>query len=251
VQIPIDELSLFFPCHNEAENLESLVADALSALPALAVRYEVILVDDGSRDATPIVAANLERSHPNVVRVIRHEVNRGYGGALRSGFRGARYKWIAFTDGDRQFRIADLAALIAGAPNSETVVLGYRIKRADPLVRKAYAALYRVANRLWFGLPVRDVDCAMKLFPRSALQGISIASNGAFFSAELIIKLRATLPTCCRICKWRAALCCRYGGSRLLVASVSHVVSSCDGTQSRAPAPVAQRSWSPPLASFG
>jgi glycosyltransferase involved in cell wall biosynthesis len=191
VQIPIDELSLFFPCHNEAENLESLVADALSALPALAVRYEVILVDDGSRDATPIVAANLERSHPNVVRVIRHEVNRGYGGALRSGFRGARYKWIAFTDGDRQFRIADLAALIASAPNGETVVLGYRIKRADPLVRKAYAALYRVANRLWFGLPVRDVDCAMKLFPRSALQGISIASNGAFFSAELIIKLRA------------------------------------------------------------
>ena len=89
MQIPLNELSLFFPCHNEAENLESLVADALSALPALAVRYEVILVDDGSRDATPIVAANLERSHPNVVRVIRHEVNRGYGGALRSGFRGA------------------------------------------------------------------------------------------------------------------------------------------------------------------
>lgn len=191
MQIPIDELSLFFPCHNEAENLDALVADALSALPALAERYEVILVDDGSRDATPAVAARLEQTHPNVVRVIRHDANRGYGGALRSGFRGARYRWIAFTDGDRQFRVADLATLIARAPNSETVVLGYRIRRADPPLRKVYAALYRVANRLWFRLPVRDVDCAMKLFPRSALHGIAVASNGAFFSAELLIKLRA------------------------------------------------------------
>ncbi|MFM2104161.1 MAG: hypothetical protein RL006_328 [Chloroflexota bacterium] len=191
MQIPIDELSLFFPCHNEAENLDALVADALSALPALAARYEVLIVDDGSRDATPVLAARLAQMHPDVVRVVRHDVNRGYGGALRSGFRGARYRWVAFTDGDRQFRVADLGALIARAPNDETVVLGYRIRRADPPLRKAYAALYRVANRLWFGLPVRDVDCAMKLFPRSALQDISVSSDGAFFSAELLIKLRA------------------------------------------------------------
>jgi len=191
VQIPISELSLFFPCHNEAENLDALVADALSALPALAERYEVILIDDGSRDATPAVAARLEQAHPDVVRVIRHETNRGYGGALRSGFRGARYSWIAFTDGDRQFRIADLASLITRAPNNDTVVLGYRIRRADPLLRTVYASIYRLANRLWFGLPVRDVDCAMKLFPRAALREISVASNGAFFSAELLIKLRA------------------------------------------------------------
>ena len=191
MQIPIDELSLFFPCHNEAENLDALVADALSALPALAARYEVLIVDDGSRDATPALAARLVQMHPDVVRVVRHDVNRGYGGALRSGFRGARYRWVAFTDGDRQFRVADLGTLIARAPHDETVVLGYRIRRADPPLRKAYAALYRVANRLWFGLPVRDVDCAMKLFPRSTLQDISVSSDGAFFSAELLIKLRA------------------------------------------------------------
>ncbi len=90
MQIPINELSLFFPCHNEAENLDALVAEALSALPTLAERYEVILVDDGSTDATPAVAARLEASHPNAVRVIRHDINRGYGGALRSGFGGAK-----------------------------------------------------------------------------------------------------------------------------------------------------------------
>ena len=151
----------------------------------------MILVDDGSTDATPAVTTRLEASHPNIVRVIRHDVNRGYGGALRSGFGGARYEWIAFTDGDRQFRVADLAALISAVPNSETVALGHRIKRADPALRKIYAAIYRVANRVWFGLLVHDVDCAMKLFPRTALHGVAVASSGAFFSAELLIKLRA------------------------------------------------------------
>ncbi|MFM8813475.1 MAG: glycosyltransferase family 2 protein [Candidatus Limnocylindrus sp.] len=191
MQIPISELSLFLPCHNEAENLDALVAEALNALPAIAKRYEVILVDDGSTDETPAVAARLQSAHANTVRVIRHETNRGYGGALRSGVGGARYEWIAFTDGDRQFRVADLAALIAAVPNHSTVALGYRIERADPALRKIYAALYRLANRVWFGLQVRDVDCAMKLFPRSSLDGVAVASNGAFFSAELLIKLRA------------------------------------------------------------
>lgn len=191
MQVPLNELSLFFPCHNEAENLDALVAEALSALPMLAKRYEVILVDDGSTDATPAVAAQLEAAHPDVVRVIQHKVNRGYGGALRSGFGSSRYGWIAFTDGDRQFRVADLAALISALPNSDTVALGFRIKRADPALRTIYAAVYRVANRVWFGLPMRDVDCAMKLFPRAALHGVAVVSNGAFFSAELLIKLRA------------------------------------------------------------
>lgn len=191
MQVPIDELSLFFPCHNEAENLEGLVGEALSALPVLAKRYEVLVVDDGSTDATPAITARIQAAHPNLVRVIRHDVNRGYGGALRSGIAGSRYEWIAFTDGDRQFRVADLAALISAVPNRETAALGYRIARADPVLRKIYAALYRVANRVWFGLDVRDVDCAMKLFPRTALHGAAVASNGAFFSAELLIKLRA------------------------------------------------------------
>ena len=189
--MPLQELSLFFPCHNEAENLEALVADALAALPALATTYEVILVDDGSRDDTAGVAERLVQRHGGVVRLVRHDVNRGYGGALRSGFAAARYSHLAYTDGDRQFRVADLARLVERAQETRSpVVIGYRLQRADPPLRLVYATLYRVANRIWFGLRVRDVDCAAKLFQRDALRGISVHSDGAFFSAELLIRLQ-------------------------------------------------------------
>jgi glycosyltransferase involved in cell wall biosynthesis len=189
--MPLQELSLFFPCHNEADNLEGLVADALAALPALATVYEVILVDDGSRDDTAGVAERLVQRHGGVVRLVRHDVNRGYGGALRSGFAAARYNYLAYTDGDRQFRVADLVRLVECAEATHApVVIGYRLQRADPPLRLIYATFYRIANRIWFGLLVRDVDCAAKLFRRDALQGISVHSDGAFFSAELLIRLR-------------------------------------------------------------
>jgi glycosyltransferase involved in cell wall biosynthesis len=189
--VPLQELSLFFPCHNEAENLEALVADALAALPTLATTYEVILVDDGSRDDTAGVAERLVQQHSGVVRLVRHDVNRGYGGALRSGFAAARYNHLAYTDGDRQFRVADLARLVERAQETRSpVVIGYRLRRADPPLRLVYATLYRVANRIWFGLRVRDVDCAAKLFRRDVLQNISVHSDGAFFSAELLIRLQ-------------------------------------------------------------
>lgn len=189
--MPLQELSLFFPCHNEAENLEALVADALAALPALAKTYEVILVDDGSRDDTAGVAERLVQRHGGVVRLVHHDVNRGYGGALRSGFAAARYSHLAYTDGDRQFRIADLARLVDCAEATQSpVVIGFRLQRADPPLRLVYATLYRVANRIWFGLRVRDVDCAAKLFRRDVLRNINVHSDGAFFSAELLIRLQ-------------------------------------------------------------
>jgi glycosyltransferase involved in cell wall biosynthesis len=189
----VPALSYFFPAHNEEANLEGLVLEALEALPALADRYEIIAVDDGSRDATPSIADRLAAAHPDVVRAVHHPTNLGYGAALRSGFRAARYDLVCFTDGDRQFRVVDLGRLtgrIAG-PDAPDVVVGYRIKRADPPIRSVYARLYKLANRVWFGLPVRDVDCACKLFRREALAGIRVESGGAFFSAELLIKLRA------------------------------------------------------------
>src|SRR5439155_26990226 len=109
------------------------------------------------------------------------------------------YYFIGFTDGDRQFKVADLGHLIAGleaAPATGSrrldLVIGYRIKRADPTVRTVYANLYRLVNRTFFGFLVRDVDCACKLFRRSALEGVAVESGGAFFSAELLIKLRAS-----------------------------------------------------------
>lgn len=191
----LPELSYFFPAHDEEANLAGLVAEALEALPSLAERFEIVIVDDGSRDATPAIADELAAAHPGV-RAIHHPTNLGYGAALRTGFAAARYAVLGFTDGDRQFRVADLGRLLevlepTGLPGPE-VVVGYRLRRADPLVRTVYARLYRLANRIFFGLRVRDVDCACKVFRRGALEGISVESGGAFFSAELLIKLQAS-----------------------------------------------------------
>ena len=191
--VRVPRLSYFFPAHDEEANLEALVAEALEILPTLAQTYEIIAVDDGSRDGTPALAAALAAAHPDIVHVVHHPTNLGYGAALRSGFAAARYDLVAFTDGDRQFKVTDIGRLIErlAAPDAPDVVVGYRIKRADPLVRTVYARAYRLANRVFFGLRVTDVDCACKLFRREALEGLRVESGGAFFSAELLIKLRA------------------------------------------------------------
>ncbi len=189
----VPELSFFFPAHNEEANLGPLVNEALGALPVLAERFEVVIVNDGSRDRTHVIADELTATHPGVVRAVHHPTNLGYGAALRSGLGAARYDLVAFTDGDRQFRVIDVGRLTARLlePDNPDVVVGYRIRRADPLIRTIYARLYRLANRIFFGLRVRDVDCACKLFRRDALEGVGVESGGAFFSAELLIKLGA------------------------------------------------------------
>jgi glycosyltransferase involved in cell wall biosynthesis len=186
----VARLSYFFPAHNEEANIEALVAEALETLPSIAETFEIIAVDDGSKDRTGEIADRLAAEHPDVVRVVHHMPNRGYGGALRSGFEHARYELLTFTDGDRQFKIADIARLTARLAEADRpdVVVGYRIKRADPFIRVAYARTYKLANRIFFGLKVRDVDCAAKLFRREALEGVRVESSGAFFSAELLIK---------------------------------------------------------------
>jgi glycosyltransferase involved in cell wall biosynthesis len=187
----IPALSYFFPAHNEAANLRGLVEEALQTLPTLAQAFEIIIVNDGSKDETPAIADELAAAHASV-RAVHHPTNLGYGAALRSGFAAARHDHLAFTDGDRQFKVADLGRLIDRLHGGDAdAVVGYRIKRADPLARTVYAKLYRLANVIFFGLKVRDVDCACKLFTRASLEGVNVESGGAFFSAELLIKLRA------------------------------------------------------------
>jgi glycosyltransferase involved in cell wall biosynthesis len=189
----VPRLSFFFPAHNEEANIAGLVAEALDTLPTIADTFEIIAVNDGSRDRTRALADELTAANPGVVRAVHHPTNLGYGAALRSGFSAARFELVAFTDGDRQFRVEDVARLterLAG-PDRPDVVAGFRIRRADPLLRTLYARAYRLANRLFYGLRITDVDCACKLFRREALEGIRVESDGAFFSAELLIKLEA------------------------------------------------------------
>ena len=186
-------LSYFMPVYNEGENIAGLLEEALAVLPSLAREFEIIAVDDGSRDRTAAIIDAAERRHPGVVRVVRHPRNLGYGAALRSGFSAARYEVIAYTDSDGQFKVKDLEPLLVrlAGKDAPDAVAAYRATRADPPLRSLFASLYRLALRLCFGLRFRDVDCGSKVFRRSALRELRVESSGAFFSAELFIKLAA------------------------------------------------------------
>ncbi|HET8785844.1 MAG TPA: glycosyltransferase family 2 protein [Candidatus Limnocylindrales bacterium] len=185
-------LTFFFPAYNEEENVEQTVERALAEIGPLVDSIEVLIVDDGSTDRTPQLADALAAGDARV-RVV-HQPNRGYGGALQAGFAGARGELIGFSDGDLQFDLREMSRLLDRlADGSRPVdgVIGYRVKRRDPLHRLIIAKTYNAIVSLMFGLRVRDIDCAMKLFRREVFEGLPLSSEGPFLSAELLIKLRA------------------------------------------------------------
>jgi glycosyltransferase involved in cell wall biosynthesis len=182
----LPSLSVFYPCHNEVDNIRRVVERALEVLPTVAEQFEAIIVNDGSTDGTRELADQLAAQYPQV-RAVHHEVNRGYGGALQSGFAAARYDCIFLTDGDGQFDIGEITKLIALLDRAD-VAVGWRIKRADSAVRVLNAKAYMLMIRLLFGLKVRDIDCAFKLLPRKVIESFELHSMGALISAELLIK---------------------------------------------------------------
>ena len=185
---PAPSLTIFFPAFNEEEIIATTVANAVRVAASFADDYEVIVVDDGSRDQTAAVVEKIGTADPHV-RIVRHGVNRGYGAALRTGFKEARKDLVFFSDADGQFDLGELPNLIALLPQAP-VVVGYRIRRNDPPHRLFIAKTYNLIVRAVFGLRVRDIDCAFKLLRRDVLACIELESNGAFISSELLIKLR-------------------------------------------------------------
>jgi glycosyltransferase involved in cell wall biosynthesis len=186
----LPSLSIFFPCHNEEGNVERVVRRALEAASALTDDFEVIVVDDGSRDRTGKIADRLASENPRV-RVVHHPRNRGYGGALQSGFASAKKDYVFFSDGDGQFDLAELPQLVELIQGGECdLAIGYRIHRADPFIRSLNAKLYKTLIRLLFGLQVRDIDCAFKLIHRPVLEKVALESEGALVSAEFLIKAK-------------------------------------------------------------
>jgi glycosyltransferase involved in cell wall biosynthesis len=179
-------ISVFLPSHNEEANVDRVVRGILSVLPAVARDYEVIVVDDGSRDRTAAVAEQIATSDPHV-RVVRHEKNRGYGGAVISGIRAARQPYVVLCDGDGQFDPADIAKLAAHARDFE-IVVGRRIDRADALVRRMNGEAWTLFMRLLFGIRIHDVDCGLKLFRRSTLDKMELRAQGAMISTELLAR---------------------------------------------------------------
>ncbi|HXN08290.1 MAG TPA: glycosyltransferase family 2 protein [Candidatus Acidoferrales bacterium] len=181
-------LSVFFPAFNEQDIIAKTVENATRAVSSFVDDYEVVVVDDGSSDRTAAVVEDLARRDPHI-RLVRHDVNRGYGAALRTGFASAQKELVFFSDADGQFDLQELSGLFSMLKRAP-IVLGYRIRRSDPMYRLFIAKVYNIVVRLVFGLRVRDIDCAFKLFRRDVLQGVELESNGAFISSELLIKLK-------------------------------------------------------------
>jgi len=178
---------MFFPCHNEAASVPGVVRNAVARLEQVAETFEVIIVDDGSTDGTRALAAALSAADPRI-RVVSHHTNLGYGHALRTGFAEARYDLVGYTDGDGQYSLEDLPAMLE-ALTAHDFVLGYRTKRADLLHRHVNAWLWRTLVRLVLGIKARDIDCGFKVFRHQVVQGLTLsAGRGAVISAELATK---------------------------------------------------------------
>jgi len=183
----VTSLSVFFPAYNEEENIESSVKQADAVLRTLVSDYEIIVVNDGSKDRTGEIAEELALKNPRV-RVVHHNPNQGYGAAVWSGIQAAEKEYIFFTDADLQFDLSEIKYLVEHAQDHD-VVIGYRAKRRDPFMRLVNAKGWNVLNRILFGLRVRDIDCAFKLFKRDLVKNLPIASRGAMMSAEFLIRL--------------------------------------------------------------
>jgi glycosyltransferase involved in cell wall biosynthesis len=183
-------ISVFFPVFNDAKSISPLVMTALEVLPSLTDDYEVIVIDDGSTDETPVVLDELARACPQV-KIIHHPHNLGYGGALRSGFTNASKDLIFYTDGDGQYDVRDLLKLYPLLSEGVDVVNGFKLKRADRTHRKVFGGIYTFMARLLFQLPIRDVDCDFRLLRRSALERIDLVSSSGGICVELVRKLHA------------------------------------------------------------
>ena len=182
-------ISIVLPCHDEEANVAAAVRMACRAGRMYAQAYEVIVVDDGSRDATNAVATRLAAGDPHV-HVVAHPRNRGYGAALRTGIEAAQQPWVLLTDADLQFDLVDLAGFVPLAADHD-LIAGYRMKRNDPRRRRLAAAAWNRLVSVVLGFRVRDVDCAFKLIRRELLEELELTSSGAAISAELLARSRA------------------------------------------------------------
>jgi glycosyltransferase involved in cell wall biosynthesis len=182
----VHELTVFFPFYNEERNIERVVCEAVAVVERLGLDYEMILVDDGSGDRTGEIADKLAASNERI-KVVHHRPNRGYGGALQSGFRNATKEWVFYTDGDGQFDIGQLDLLLGQAGRYD-IVSGYRSNRQDSRLRKLNAYCWGVLVCRLLKFRVRDVDSAFKLYRREIFDHIEMKSNGALIDAEILAR---------------------------------------------------------------
>jgi glycosyltransferase involved in cell wall biosynthesis len=185
-------ISAFFPCYNDQATIAQMVKLTVETFTRVGVTdAEVIVIDDGSTDASPYVLADLEESEP-MLRLVTHAQNRGYGGALISGFGAATKQWVFYTDGDGQFDPTELELLVQQASDEVDVVQGFKLRRADNVARRVVGRVYHWGVSLAFGLKIRDTDCDFRLIRRSSLDQVDLVHTTGVICVELVRKLQDT-----------------------------------------------------------
>jgi len=179
-------ISVFFPCYNEQDNVKSTVQNALTVLENLKADFEVIIVDDGSRDDTAKIAEEIAAANSRV-KVVHHHANLGYGAALKSGFKAATKELVFYTDGDGQFDINEMPPLLPLMAQFD-IVSCYRLNRQDSLLRKLNGWAWTKLVCFLFGMKIRDIDCAFKLFRTDIFKNIELSSAGALIDAEILAR---------------------------------------------------------------
>jgi glycosyltransferase involved in cell wall biosynthesis len=186
---PGASLSVFFPAYNDAPSLPGLIARTFETLDPLVADFEVIVVNDGSFDNTGEVLEELRARYAPRMRVVTHENNRGYGGALRSGFSAATKDLVFYTDGDGQYDVGELPKLLDLMRDGVGLVNGYKLERNDPRHRIWIGHVYNRFARFLFGIRIRDVDCDFRLIRRGLLEEIQLFSTSGTICVELVRKL--------------------------------------------------------------
>lgn len=181
----MQSLSVVLPALNEQCNLMSTLERAVRDLGSLRLHWEIIVVDDGSTDDTPSVCQTLADHYVDRIKIIRHDCNRGYGAALRSGFSTAKYELVFFTDSDGQFRFDGLQKFLLHIETCD-MVIGFRELRRDPWFRKTNSRIGNLLARAMLGVKVRDINCAYKLFRKSLLSTLPLRSEGALINTEIL-----------------------------------------------------------------
>jgi glycosyltransferase involved in cell wall biosynthesis len=183
-------LSVFFPAYNDAGTIASLVITAVQVAGALTPDFEVIVVNDCSQDDTPRILDELARVYPGRVRIVHHASNRGYGGALRTGFATASKDFVFYTDGDGQYDPSEMKVLWEKMSDEVDWVNGWKISRSDPLHRIIIGKIYHHTVKLLFGLRVRDVDCDFRLMRRSIFEVVHLEKNSGVICLEMMKKFQ-------------------------------------------------------------
>lgn len=189
----IDEISVFFPAYNEEKNIEKTVLIAHRILKRLAQKFEIVIIDDGSVDATLKIIKRISSKYANI-RVVTHNQNKGYGASLISGFYHSKYNLIAFTDSDGQFDFSEIEKFIdIQRQKNADLIIGYYLDRQVSFVRKMNSLLWQFLIRILFNLKVKDIDCGFKLLKKNVISTIPKleSQRGAFISTELLIKAKA------------------------------------------------------------